>query len=169
MGHHVEMPKITATERVDAHHSSDVKDWREFEKNLRSRAFKKAIEIHPASDDKLKRYVAANYNYRASKKTVGEIPSSKPNTKYEIRVLPRGGLGCSCKDWQYKKSHGGKHCKHIAAYIAANRQTPPIKVASIIAGVTLARQYSKAEKALEKGKKMEDNVKRLHRGEPLKA
>ena len=162
------MPKITATERVDAHHSSDVKDWREFEKNLRSRAFKKAIELHPASDDKLKRYVAANYNFKASKKTVGTVPSDSSEKKHEIRVLPRGSLGCSCKDWQYKKSHGGKDCKHIAAYRAAHRQTPPVKVASIIAGAALARQFGKAEKAMEKGKAMEENRKRLRRGEELK-
>jgi hypothetical protein len=161
------MPKITATDRVETHHSSDVKDWREFEKNLKSRAFKKAVELHPASDDKLKRYVAANYNYRSSKKTVGTVPSTSTEKKYEIRVMPRGGLGCSCKDWQYKKSHGGKHCKHISAYLAANRQSPPVKVASIIAGVTLARSFGKADKALEKGKKMEANRRRLRKGENL--
>lgn len=162
------MPRITATEKVDTHHASEVKDWRAFEKNLRSKAFKKAVEVHPASDDKLKRYVAANHNYRTSKDKADKVPSSTSAKKYEIRVLPGGGLGCGCKDWQYKKSHGGQDCKHIAAYRAAHRQTPPIKVASVVAGAVLARQFSRADRALEKGKKMEENRKRLRRGEELK-
>lgn len=161
------MPKLTAAAKVENHHSSDVKDWKAFEKNFRSKAFKKAVEIHPASDDKLKRYVAANHKYRNSRKPVDTAMSSTGQKAYEIRVLKDGALGCGCKDWQYKKSHGGKDCKHIATYRAANHQTPPIKVASIIAGANLARQFGKAEDAMKKGKKMEENRKRLHRGEPL--
>lgn len=155
------MPRVTATEKVEAHHASEVKDWKAFEKNFRSKAFKKAIELHPASDDKLKRYVAANHKYRNSRKTVDTTMSSTGQKAYDIRVLKDGGLGCGCKDWQYKKSHGGQDCKHIAAYRAAHQQTPPIKVASILAGAALARQFGKAERALEKGREMEQAKKRL--------
>lgn len=173
------MEKIAATaaEKVEAHHASDVKDWRAFEKNLKSKAFNKAVQLHPASDDKLKAYTDQNHKYLKSSQVAGKVPSdSIQRKKYQIKVLPGGGLGCGCKDWQYKRSHQGGDCKHIRAYKAELHQAATIapgkiKASSVIkgirGGVALARAYERSEQSRKKARLMETSLSRLRAGEPI--
>ena len=112
-----ELVKLAASmeDRVSKHHSADVKDWKGFEKNLRSSRFGAAILKSPDSDEKLKKYVTNVGAYRRSTDVVGQIPSRTEGRVYSIKKLPNGRLGCGCKDWQYSHSWRGTDCTHIKA------------------------------------------------------
>lgn len=105
--------KQTLAEKVDRHLYGDNKDWAQFEKDMRGKKFRQAVIGHQASDEKLKAYVKAMGDYQSSKKVVGVVPSKTDPTKlYKVKDIG-GRLGCGCKDWQYKHSHGGGDCQHI--------------------------------------------------------
>ena len=103
-----------AKELVDAHHEN--KDWNVFEKNLRTKSFRQAVQLHPESDAKLKRYTKALGEYKNAKSVVGVVPSRSSNKLHKIKELPGGRFGCDCKDWQYVHSHKKSDCDHIQEF-----------------------------------------------------
>ena len=104
-----------ARERVDAHHTSQ--DWKAFEKNLNTKAFRQAVLMHPESDSKLKRYTKALGELKTSKDVAGVVPSRTSGSKlHKVKRLPNGRLACSCKDWQYAKSWNRGDCAHIKEF-----------------------------------------------------
>lgn len=100
-------------QKVDAHLKAEIKDWRAFEKNLRSPRFAAEIRSREDADDKLKKYVTANNEYLKSKNIVTTVASRTSSKKYEVRRLKSGRLGCGCGDWQYKHSWKGTDCDHV--------------------------------------------------------
>ena len=48
----------------------------------------------------------------------GEVESAgSSGSKYQIKKLPGGSFGCTCKDWRYRGSiRPGYECKHIQAH-----------------------------------------------------
>lgn len=143
-----ELTKIAAThaEKADAHHSSDVKDWGEFEKNLRSIGFQKAVLEHGMTDDKLKKYVKNYGGYLKAKEVVGTEPSRTSAKNYKIKQLPSGRLACGCGDWQYKHSVKGTDCDHIKAFKAGKK-----KQSSVAMGISGYRQLGKIQDEYKKG------------------
>lgn len=106
------MAPARAAELVNTHH--ETQDWKRFEKNLNTKAFRQAVLLSPDSDAKLKRYTKTLGEYKSSKIVVGVVPSRTSNKLYKVKQLPNGRLGCSCKDWQYSHSHKKKSdCDHI--------------------------------------------------------
>jgi hypothetical protein len=102
--------------RAQKHFDSSDPNWNEFEKNLRTKGFQRAVVEHPQADDKLKRYVKNYGGYLTSKDVIAKEPSeTKPGKTYAIKKVGKR-TACGCGDWQYKKSHGGGDCKHIAKY-----------------------------------------------------
>lgn len=88
-------------------------DWKSFERNLRSDAFRKAVLKAEQSDPKLKKYVRTFGAYQGSKDTVAVVTSVSSGKKYKVKDLHNGRLGCNCKDWQFIHSIKGGDCKHI--------------------------------------------------------
>jgi hypothetical protein len=153
--------KLTATEKVDQHHYGDVKDWSKFEKDMGGKRFRQAVIKHPVSDEKLKAYVKAMGEYKDSK-VVGVVPSRTSSTLYKVKELPGGRLACGCKDWQYKKSHGGGDCAHIKELAHGLKEKISATTMGLLGhGVALARTAERMEKEKEKGKAMKENVMRL--------
>ena len=113
--------KLTNADKANAHHGSDVKNWKYFEDSLQNKGFQRAILKHDLSDDKLKDYVKNYGAYLTSKKTVATVPSRTSPTKYELRLLPSGRVGCGCKDWQYKHSWKGTDCDHIQDHLSKSK------------------------------------------------
>ena len=158
-----------AMEKVEKHLISDSKDWGQFEKDMKGKKFRQAVAAHPFSDEKLKAYVKANGEYQTSKDVAGVVPSSSSSRLYRIkRIGADKRLACGCKDWQYKHSHGGGDCKHIAELAQGLKEKVSASHLNYIArGVALARTMEKAKKEQEKGHTMKENVKRLRAGAPL--
>lgn len=140
-------PKMKAYQKAEKHFSSSDKNWPEFEKNLRSKHFQEAASSHPEADNKLKRYVKNYGGYLSSKETVGQIPSERTSKTYLLKKVGRR-TACGCKDWQYKKSHGGGDCKHVKMLKKEKRSF----VASLVHGLTTAEQaHRRAKKSLQQG------------------
>lgn len=88
------------------------KNWKSFERGLKTKLFQNTVLNSDLADEKLKKYTENFGGYLRAKKEVGKV--SGDSKVYSIRELPNGRLGCGCKDWQYKKSVSGGDCKHIA-------------------------------------------------------
>lgn len=148
--------------KVELHHGSskEDKDWGAFERNLKDPAFRKELLNHVGSDKQLKRYTKTMGSYLDSKSIAAVAPSRTTKGKeYEIRRLPSGRLGCSCKDWQYHHSVRNSDCAHVKA-VKAILQRGLVKQSGkemypIYAGLVLAGMEHKSKKNLEKGKQME--------------
>lgn len=156
--------------RAEAHFGVDRKNWPSFEKDLRSKAFQKAILSHPDADQKLKRYTKNVGAYKSSKDVVGVAPSrTEPKGKYLIKQLPSGRWACGCKDWQYVHSVKNTDCDHITATKAIYQQMKTKKASLYQAarGAGFISQYHKGKKEDVKGKTMQENVLRLRTGMPL--
>lgn len=157
--------------RAEAHFGVDKKNWPSFEKDLRSKAFQKAILSHPDSDKKLKRYVKNVGDYKRSKEVVGVAPSRTHEKKtYTIKQLPTGRWACGCKDWQYVHSVKTTDCDHITALKAIYQQMGKTKKASIYQvarGAGIMHRMQKGKKEKTKGSIMQENVTRLRTGMPL--
>jgi hypothetical protein len=108
-------PQMKATEKAERHFGDPDPDWGSFEKNLRSKHFRSEVSAHPMADEKLKKYVDQYGGYLTSRERVGKVKSESSNRKYSLKKV-NGRIGCGCKDWQYKKSHGGGDCKHIRKF-----------------------------------------------------
>lgn len=99
--------------KADLFHDAELKNWPQFEKDLKTKGFQKAMISHGLSDEKLKSYVENYGAFLTARKVVGKVKSFSSAKMHTIKKLPSGRLGCSCRDWQYKHSHQGTDCKHI--------------------------------------------------------
>ena len=159
--------KPSAADKVEAHHYSDLKDWGAFEKNMKGKKFRQAVFASSMSDDKLKAFVKANGEYQTSKDVVGLVPSRTSKRMYQIKRIAGGRLACGCKDWHYKKSHEGGPCEHIRELAQGLKEKVSSVMSGVIRGVAAARTMERAQKSHQKGKTMQENVKRLRLGQPL--
>lgn len=107
--------KLKAKDQAERHFGSPDPDWGKFEKNLRSKNFRTEVSEHPMADEKLKKYVDQYGGYLSSKQRVGSIRSESSKRRYPLKMVGTR-IGCGCKDWQYKRSHGGGDCKHIRKF-----------------------------------------------------
>lgn len=159
--------KPTVAEKVDKHVYGDDKNWGQFEKDMKGKKFRQAVIGHQASDEKLKAYVQAMGDYQESRKVVGVVPSRTSGKLYKVKDIGNR-LACNCKDWQYKKSHGGGDCAHIKELKQGLKEKLSSSTLSLLArGVALARTKEKVEKEIKKGNAMKENVMRLRLGADL--
>lgn len=152
--------------KVEVHHSDSEKDWKAFEKNLKSKGFQTAARKHKLSDAKLKRYVKNYGGYLTSKEVVGIVPSRTSGKNYKLKKLPDGRIGCGCKDWQFKHSHKGTDCDHILEFNEGVVKESSL-VKSIAQGVSAARTHEKMKEQGKRGALIHENVRRLRTGEDL--
>lgn len=90
--------------------------WKEFEKKLKSKAFQREV-LQGTEDPKLKKYVKNFGGVLNSKDLRAFVQSSTdPNKEHQVKVLPGGRIGCTCRDWQYKHSTRNTDCRHIKRY-----------------------------------------------------
>ena len=145
------------------------RDWKLFEKKVKSKGFREAVLAHPEADAKLRRYTKALGSYKDSKEVVGMVPSRSTGKLHTVKKMASGRLGCDCKDWQYIHSHRNSDCSHIKE-LSGGMEKVSIEIHPLTyvgAGVSMAHMIHKANKEYTKGKTMEENVKRLHLGMPL--
>jgi hypothetical protein len=101
---------------ADEFHAAPKKDWGRFGELVRSKKFRDALADHPGSDEVLRKYLAS-YGAFVRGKRVGTVTSrSDPSVRHSIRSVGDGRLGCSCKDWQFKRSISGGDCKHVESF-----------------------------------------------------
>jgi len=167
--------RISPTDKAEAHHRQTKKDWRSFERNLKSKKFRKAITEHPTSDDKLRAYVKNYGDYLDSTDLVGIVDSRTSKKTYTIKRLPSGRMGCSCRDWQYRHSVSDTDCDHI---VQLKKRRSKRKLSFVTGAANLFAQGAKSlvgetydlyrtTEARRKARIAEENSKRLLRGEPL--
>lgn len=145
------------TKKVEEHHAADKKDWTAFEKNMRSPRFTSEVLKSTLSDEKLKAYTQANNQYQRSKSVVLQIPSRTTDKMYTIKKLPGGRLGCSCKDWQYKRSWQGSDCEHVRS---AKKGIEKVSSMALLArGAGLGWHMDQAKKQVSRGRESSQNVK----------
>lgn len=156
-------------DKAEAHFADSIKNWKLFEKNLKTKAFQKAIYEHPEADEKLKRYVKNYGAYVNSKDEVGKISSRTDFKTYTIKKLPDGRLGCNCKDWQYAKSpKESGDCFHIEELLANSAKQKTSGAAYDLArGAGLALRYHKGMKEDVKGKIAIQNRRNVITGQQL--
>lgn len=155
----IKLSFVSPEAKAEAHHRSEKKDWKGFEKNLKSRPFRQAVTRHKDADEKLKSYVKALGEYKDSKETVGQVLSRSSGRKHRVKKLASGRLGCSCKDWTYTHSHAGTDCAHIKAIKGMQ------KTARLLTPEDL--MMPRVRNDHDRGKIMEENRKRLRTGHPL--
>jgi hypothetical protein len=146
----------SAVARVAQHFAQP--DWKSFEKNLRSGAFRRAVLKAQESDPKLKKYVKAFGGYVAAKDVVAEITSGSSGKTYKVKDLHNGRWGCNCGDWQFKHSVQGGDCKHIHSVKASRlvKESSPLYAAGVGASYT-----GWALRSHKKGKQLKANVRAL--------
>jgi len=122
-----------ARSRVESHFGSENKDWDRLVDNASRKSFAKAIASDRRADAKLKMHVD-NLNRLKTGKVLGTVSGTEGSRtarrdgsqSYKIVKL-RGSdrLGCSCRDWRYKKSvaQPGEQvdCKHIRQFKQMNK------------------------------------------------
>jgi hypothetical protein len=109
-------PKSRAKTMAQKHFESADPNWNTFEKNLKLKSFQQVVAGHPQADEKLKKYVDNFGGYLLSKKTTARVAGDSGKT-YVVKELPGGRLGCSCGNWQYRRSVDGGDCKHITSIV----------------------------------------------------
>lgn len=132
-----------ALSRVDSHFKAKDKNWDRFVDNTRRKSFVKAISEDSRADDKLKRHVDS-MNRLQTGKVLGTVQGTEGSRtakrdgaqSYKIIKL-RGSdrLGCTCRDWRFKKSVAlpGEQvdCKHIRQFrqqkVASGRSAVIVK------------------------------------------
>lgn len=158
-----ELLKIAAgpspKKRAEAFHSAEVKDWPQFEQDLKSLPFQRAMLGHEATDPKLKKYVK-NYGGQLKSKSIIAIAPSRTEKgkEYKVKVLQTGRLACECKDWQYHHSVRKSDCDHIKA-VRHFYRAGLVKMGSVAAafktmgkGMKLHRRVDLAEDAKRRGR-----------------
>jgi hypothetical protein len=126
--------KPSYAKKVDAHHSSERKDWDSFQKDMKSKKFRMAV--------------------------VGVVPSRSSSRLYKIKRIGADRLACGCKDWHYKKSHEGGDCEHIKELAQGLKEKTSSVIGGLARGVAVARTAEKVKKQQVKGKTMKENVVR---------
>ena len=125
--------KKRALSRVDAHFGAKEKDWDRLVDNASRKSFAKAMAGDRRADAKLKMHVD-NINRLKTGKVLGTIQGTEGSRtarrdgsqSYKIVKL-RGSdrLGCTCRDWRFKKSvaQPGEQidCKHIRQFKQMNK------------------------------------------------
>lgn len=93
-----------------------VRSWKDFDDQLHRRPFR--AEVYNNTDDrKLRKYTKNVGGVRESKDLHAYVQSSThPKEEYEVKRLPGGRFGCTCKDWQYEHSTKKTDCKHVKRY-----------------------------------------------------
>jgi hypothetical protein len=155
-----ELEKLGASvaQKLETHLAAEIKDWKAFEKNLKSPRFAAEVRRSDGADQKLKDYVTANNEYLRSKNIVMQVPSREAGRVYNVKELPGGRLGCGCKDWQYKCSWKGTDCRHVMAAKAGMKKTS----SAFARGAGAAHLFVKAQKKAEEGKDAKRAVKMTH-------
>jgi len=125
--------KKRATSRVGAHFDSKDKDWDRVVANSSRKSFVKELAGDARADDKLKMHVDSMNRLKTGKvlSTVSGTEGSRTarrdgSQSYKIVKL-RGSnrLGCTCRDWRFKKSVAAQgeqaDCKHIREFKQVNK------------------------------------------------
>lgn len=100
-------------------HFSISPQWKDFKKQLRTKAFVTAVKEDSRSDEKLKRYSEANSKHmRARGVPSFPVPSQSSNKMYTVKFHPgEERFSCSCGDWVHARSHQTakkqQDCKHV--------------------------------------------------------
>lgn len=131
-------PKSRATTMAQRHFDSPDPNWKQFEKNLKLKSFQQVVAGHPQADAKLKTYVDNFGGYLLSKKVTAKVVGDSGKT-YTVKELPGGRLGCSCKNWQYRRSVDGGDCKHITSIVEPGMKRPLVKKSDMVK-LSLAKQ-----------------------------
>lgn len=153
--------------KVELHHSDLEKDWKGFEKNLKTKGFQREAVAHPESDEKLKKYVENYGGYVTSKKVAGVVPSRTSGKVYKLKELPNGRIGCGCKDWQFKHSVKGTDCAHIKEFKEGTEKLSASFLGQVGQGMAMVRSQEKMRNQSNRGKLIHENVRRLGTGEQL--
>ena len=91
--------------------------WDSFHANVESPQFVKAIQRDKILPEKLKLHAYAMHHLTVGE-TVANVEGSS-GKPYDIRALPGGSLGCTCRDWKFRGSvDPGYKCKHLRAHEA---------------------------------------------------
>lgn len=125
--------KKRAVSRVGAHFDSKDKDWDRVVENSSRKSFVKELAGDARADDKLKMHVDSMNRLKTGKvlSTVSGTKGSRTarrdgSQSYKIVKL-RGSnrLGCTCRDWRFKKSVAAQgeqaDCKHIRQFKQMNK------------------------------------------------
>jgi hypothetical protein len=125
--------KKRASSRVGAYFDSKDKDWDRVVSNSSRKSFVKELAGDARADDKLKMHVDSMNRLKTGKvlSTVSGTEGSRTarrdgSQSYKIVKL-RGSnrLGCTCRDWRFKKSVAAQgeqaDCKHIREFKQMNK------------------------------------------------
>ena len=125
--------KKRAVSRVGAHFDAKNKDWDRVVSNSSRKSFVKELAGDARADDKLKMHVDSMNRLKTGKvlSTVSGTGGSRTarrdgSQSYKIVKL-RGSnrLGCTCRDWRFKKSVAAQgeqaDCKHIREFKQMNK------------------------------------------------
>jgi len=82
------------------------------------------LKRHPNADPKLVQHTLTMADLRKAK-PLGKVHSTHDSgSEYEVRKLPGGRLGCTCRDWRFRGSTNADYkCKHIKAYEAGHTKS----------------------------------------------
>lgn len=150
-----------ASAKAAAHFEAQDKDWKRFEKYLKSPAFRSAIAKAEQADPKLRKYVKTFGAYQGSKDELARIKSKDTGNTYIIKDLHNGRWGCNCKDWQFSRSINGGDCKHIKSVKASKmvKQSAAASVGQMLGmGATLT---TKANNRYKSGAEVSKTVKEI--------
>jgi hypothetical protein len=145
--------KLNPQGKAEAHFLAEKPDWKDFERNLKSEAFRKAIAKAEQADPKLRKYVKTFGEYKGSKDELARIKSKDSGKTYAIKALPSGRWGCNCGDWQYHHSVNGGDCKHVKSV----KQSKMVKTGGVLgavaqSGLQASRLVGKTEKLRDQGR-----------------
>jgi hypothetical protein len=152
-------PMGKAEVKAKNHFEAQDKNWKQFEKQLKSPNFRAAVLATKEADPVLQRYVKTFGAFQGSKNVIAKVKSADSGRTYTIKELPNGRWGCNCGDWQFKHAIKGGACKHIKSL----RQSKMVKQSSLKGMAIGALTANKVHKDHEHGRKAEDTVKRVHR------
>ena len=167
--------KKRAVSRVGAHFDSKNKDWDRVVSNSSRKSFVKELAGDARADDKLKMHVDSMNRLKTGKvlSTISGTEGSRTarrdgSQSYKIVKL-RGSnrLGCTCRDWRFKKSVAAQgeqaDCKHIREFKQMNKTAAaPSWNEVYLAGVEKNKQFLSNRKGLT------SRQKRTYRRETLK-
>jgi hypothetical protein len=138
--------------KAELFHDDPAKDWNQFEKDLKSKPFQKAMLLHDGTkaDSKLVKYVKSYGGYLTSKDRIAGVPSRTSGKTYPLKKLPGGRLGCGCKDWQYVHSVKGSDCDHIKAFKASGLYKKSSAQYAVFKGMGAMHLLEKQKKKLKR-------------------
>lgn len=96
--------------------SEDRDKWSKFYDLIKNPEFVKQLG-RAGGDEKLVQHAKAMHSLQGAK-VVANIEGSSGKS-YDVKKLPNGKFGCTCRDWQFRGStNPGYECKHIQAHKA---------------------------------------------------